>query len=861
MNLTEHIYFNFFTIGALIPSIFVIVLGFFFITIKNKSKASLHFGIAFIISSFFYIAYSVSSAIYHPFAAYHRWITVASILFLLFHFSFVIFSFPDVRCPRFRKIYSSIVYLLSIILVMFFFYESYHSEKVFQFSGHYWDFDADKSTKLVATGMLVLMFSILLMGVWRTFINRGIERLAVLFITVAMLSMFGIPVITNMLSRDGLFDRGTHQLIVNLANITGAFITVIIYLNTTKDRSSFMSKIIIVTVTTLLLMVQGFSYYSLHDHDKSFDLILQSETTLSLKTAMYPEDLEYIVSYSFRDGSVSSKHLKEKSSLTLNLSEANQEFHNTLIYEKIKHADKEKFKEKIETLLSGTNKYFSGYNTAIIEYAKTISPDEKNPSGKILDYIDSIGRSVLYTKNKISQLPDENFVDHLKAFLPNARSKIFNKVILNHIETANPDQKNLKQEILAYLTPVRKSGVRIYRKDAVNKNHYVSVMLADPINNRVIEAGYQYLKYRIFVHDTSKKYIILLLIMVSGIVVGFPFFFWGSLIKPIRNLLSGLQEMQKGNLKVQIPISVADEFGYMSHIFNTMAETINVSTENLEGKVHTRTVELQAAMEKMEVINEQLAKARDALWSEMELAKKIQTVLLQKSPSVSGYEISAYMKPATEVGGDYYDIINVRGIDWLIIGDVSGHGVSAGLVMMMVQSAIQTLIRKEPDIEPASLLYAVNDSMRYNIKQFNENKYMTINALKFLPDNTVVHAGRHEDIMVYRAMTGAVNCIETYGLWIGLGFDSPYYKMNSTLQMDPGDVMLLYTDGITEARVKTVQGILQVADGMYGKKRLIDVFGSCAAMPVEGIKDAIVRSLDEGYITNDDVTLIAVKRK
>lgn len=71
MNFTQYIYFDFFTIGALIPGLLMGLLGYFFIQIKNKSKASFHFGVACILSAVFYLAYAVSSAIYHPLSAYH----------------------------------------------------------------------------------------------------------------------------------------------------------------------------------------------------------------------------------------------------------------------------------------------------------------------------------------------------------------------------------------------------------------------------------------------------------------------------------------------------------------------------------------------------------------------------------------------------------------------------------------------------------------------------------------------------------------------------------------------------------------------------------------------------------------------
>src|SRR5262249_39256965 len=105
----------------------------------------------------------------------------------------------------------------------------------------------------------------------------------------------------------------------------------------------------------------------------------------------------------------------------------------------------------------------------------------------------------------------------------------------------------------------------------------------------------------------------------------------------------------------------------------------------------------------------ELKKARDALWSEMELAKRIQTALLPKRQNTRGFNIAVSMHPAQEVGGDYYDIIETEaGSRWIAIGDVAGHGVDSGLIMMMAQTSIMTVIKGNPQVKPAEVLKTVN---------------------------------------------------------------------------------------------------------------------------------------------------------
>jgi len=126
----------------------------------------------------------------------------------------------------------------------------------------------------------------------------------------------------------------------------------------------------------------------------------------------------------------------------------------------------------------------------------------------------------------------------------------------------------------------------------------------------------------------------------------------------------------------------------------------------------------------------ELKKARDAIWSEMELAKRIQTALLPEKKKILGFEISATMKPAKEVGGDYYDIIETpTGDKWIAIGDVSGHGVDSGLIMMMAQTSILSMVNNFQGCKPSSILKSVNTVIRENISRLGSDHYMTLMAL------------------------------------------------------------------------------------------------------------------------------------
>lgn len=257
---------------------------------------------------------------------------------------------------------------------------------------------------------------------------------------------------------------------------------------------------------------------------------------------------------------------------------------------------------------------------------------------------------------------------------------------------------------------------------------------------------------------------------------------------------------------------------------------------NLERLVAERTAELRSAL--------------DALWGEMKLASKIQQALVPASPTLANCEIAATMKATDEVGGDYYDVVRAGDADWILIGDVSGHGVPAGLIMMMCHTAVRTLLKTNQGIMPDRLLAAVNGVLTENIRQLGEDKYMTISAFRRERDGTVLFAGAHQDIQIYRAKTNDVESIETSGVWLGLKPEIGDRMTTGRFHLEEGDVLLLHTDGITEA----------VRDGkMFDTAGVRRVLASARHRTAEEVLSGIFAAL-EGYSITDDATVLAIKQ-
>ncbi len=248
-----------------------------------------------------------------------------------------------------------------------------------------------------------------------------------------------------------------------------------------------------------------------------------------------------------------------------------------------------------------------------------------------------------------------------------------------------------------------------------------------------------------------------------------------------------------------------------------------------------------------------LKDTRDALWSEMVVAKKIQMALLPDMQKIGGYEAAAAMLPADEVGGDYYDIIlTATGERWLAIGDVSGHGVESGLIMMMAQTSIFTTVNRTAGYKPSSVLNIVNSVIKQNMSRLGTDRYMSISVFH-LDHHKLTFAGKHQDILIRRARKGITEFIPSRGTWLGILDDIGDHLTDTTVPIESGDIILLYTDGVTEAADK--KGV------MFGERNLERALNKYAHLPCSDIVKNIIADVQAHMAEQkDDLTLLVLKR-
>lgn len=258
------------------------------------------------------------------------------------------------------------------------------------------------------------------------------------------------------------------------------------------------------------------------------------------------------------------------------------------------------------------------------------------------------------------------------------------------------------------------------------------------------------------------------------------------------------------------------------------------------------------AFEGLERAAGELAK-KQRLERELEIGARIQTCLLPKVVAIPELELAAKMVPASEVGGDYYDAFAAGDGGYIGIGDVAGHGLTAGLVMLMVQSVVGALARQAPDAPPSALVCALNAVLYDNIRHRLQNReHVTFTLFRYEKGGRLRFAGAHEEVCVYRKRRDEVELVATPGTWLGAVRDVKKHTVDSTLLLEPGDVVLLYTDGVTEARASGGE--------QFGLERVTALLRNSSDLPAKAIVDRIYAAVrDHARELDDDVTLLAFR--
>jgi signal transduction histidine kinase/serine phosphatase RsbU (regulator of sigma subunit) len=246
------------------------------------------------------------------------------------------------------------------------------------------------------------------------------------------------------------------------------------------------------------------------------------------------------------------------------------------------------------------------------------------------------------------------------------------------------------------------------------------------------------------------------------------------------------------------------------------------------------------------------------LSAELNVTRQLQQMILpqpQELEAIEVLDIAAFMEPATEIGGDYYDILQEADHIKISIGDVTGHGLESGVLMIMVQTAVRTLLNQR-QTDPVEFLSVLNQTIYNNVTRMNCHKNLTFAVLDYV-DGRFHLSGQHEEVIVIRS-SGDVDRFDTLDLGFPLGIldDIREFVASTEIQLDLGDIVILYTDGITEAmNCERIQ---------YGVERLIEIVQLHKERPANDIKQLVIEDVKQYIGTQklkDDITLVILKQK
>lgn len=242
---------------------------------------------------------------------------------------------------------------------------------------------------------------------------------------------------------------------------------------------------------------------------------------------------------------------------------------------------------------------------------------------------------------------------------------------------------------------------------------------------------------------------------------------------------------------------------------------------------------------------------RERMERELELATEIQQRFQPSAPPImEGYEFQGISFSCYEIGGDYYDFVPRHDGRMLVaLGDVSGKGTAAALLMSSLHAAIHAQVSAKTPLDEA--ITSVNQYLTQNTPA---NRFVTLFAAELHPESGAIryiNAG-HNPPLIAR-LDGSVSQLESGGFPLGL-MDGAEFEMGET-RLEPGESLVVYSDGVSEAN--------NMADEEFGMERLISVVRNNIKASAAGMRDKVESALSAFTQTapaNDDITLVIVKR-
>ncbi len=304
-------------------------------------------------------------------------------------------------------------------------------------------------------------------------------------------------------------------------------------------------------------------------------------------------------------------------------------------------------------------------------------------------------------------------------------------------------------------------------------------------------------------------------------------------VKPIQKLVDAVKRFGRGDLEGKITLTGAGEFDAIAQAFNEMTVKFKEAQANI-------------------VEQERMRK-------EMQVAQDIQHTLLPKHfPDIEGFDIATIYRAAKDVGGDYYDFVwideNTLGI---VVADVSGKGVPGSLVMTMIRTAIR--LESRGNRSPVDILTKVNEFVTEDVRK---GMFITIFLVVLDTRNRKISfsSAGHNPMVLYRKDEDKTFFLNPKGIPLGItlpeGVSFEENLSSENVRLKKGDMLVIYTDGITEAMNQQKQ--------QFGINRYLEFIRDNSDLSpeefVEKFNDEL-QGFTAGAEQNDDITMVVIKEK
>lgn len=304
-------------------------------------------------------------------------------------------------------------------------------------------------------------------------------------------------------------------------------------------------------------------------------------------------------------------------------------------------------------------------------------------------------------------------------------------------------------------------------------------------------------------------------------------------VKPIQVLTDGVRAIGEGSFDGQISVDGPAEIGAIASVFNEITHKFKKAQDSIL--------------------------EQEKLQKEMEVAKEIQHSLLpRKMPDVSGYDIAPLYKAAAEVGGDYYDFVEVDDDTvGVVVADVSGKGVPGSLVMTMIRTALRMEARGNKNA--SDVMAKMNEFVTDDMKK---GMFVTMFYVILDSQNRIISyaSAGHNPMILYRYETNETYFLNPRGFPVGISLPDETLFRNSInvekIKLKKDDMLLIYTDGVTEA--------MNARREQYGEERLLSMIKQYGHLHPKAFIEKLdldIKKFTGGNPQNDDITIVAVKEK